>query len=159
MKLKKYTFLTLLLFPFLILAQSNWTLIYENDSEGKAIRGELNELIAAIQDGEEIRIYFRMGRPNEPEIFVEHTALAKYITIMNSPEGRFVTAQIDPIVGQTPNFKEQHILLKENLEWSLIASTNGKNDTMTRNTITGEIISHVIHKWGTKWYVQKTSAQ
>lgn len=137
------------------LAQGNWKLIYENDEKGNAVKGKLSELITAIRNGESIRLYFRMGRPDEPEIFVEHTALVKYITVMNSPKGQFVTAQIDPIVGQIPDFEKEQVLLKENLEWSLIASTNGKNDTMTRNVITGEIVGHRIYQWGTKWFVAK----
>ena len=72
---------------------------------------------------------------------------------MNSPDGQFVTGQIDPIVGQIPRFAEGRVLLKENLEWSLIAATTGNNDTMTRNIITGEIVSHSIVKWGTKWFI------
>lgn len=74
---------------------------------------------------------------------------------MNSPKGQFVTGQIDPIVGQLPDFDKEQVLLKENLEWSLIALTNDNNDTMTRNVITGEITNHEIRNWGTKWYVEK----
>ena len=73
---------------------------------------------------------------------------------MNSPNGRFVTAQIDPIVGQRPDFNKELVLLKENLEWTLIASTTGKNDTMTRNIIDGTIVDHRILLWGTKWFVK-----
>lgn len=136
------------------IAQENWTLIYENDANGKAIQGELADLISAIQRGEVIRIYFQMGRASTPEFFVEHTAEVKFTTIMNAPEGTFVTAQIDPIVGQTPDFSGKQVLLKENLEWSMIASTSGNNDTMTRNVITGEIVNHEVRQWGIKWFIQ-----
>ena len=136
-------------------AQNNWELVYENDANGNPIAGTLDELITSIQNGDDIRIYFRMGRPSQPEVFVEHTVLVKFTTIMNSPKGKFVTAQIDPIVGQVPNFEKEIVLLKENLEWSLIASSNGNNDTMTKNVITGEIINHGQIRWGTKWFVEK----
>ena len=65
------------------------------------------ELITCIQNGDDIRIYFRMGRPDQPNVFVEHTALVKFTTILNSSKGKFVTAQIDPIVGQVPNFEKR----------------------------------------------------
>ncbi len=137
------------------LSQENWKLVYENDGKGKAIHGSLEELISAVQNGETVRLYFMMGRVNDPDFYVEHTAIAKYFTIMNSPKGRFVTAQINPIIGQIPDFDQEQVLLKENLEWSLIASSNGQNDTMTRNVITGEIVDHQIRRWGTKWFVQR----
>ncbi|WP_431122294.1 hypothetical protein [Flagellimonas flava] len=153
--MKKFITLTILLISTFCHSQSKWELVYENDADGARVQGELSELISAIQSGQNIRIYFRMGRRNQPEIYVEHTALVKFTTVMNSPNGQFVTGQIDPIVGQIPDFEKEQVLLKENLEWSLIASTTGNNDTMTRNTITGEIVDHRVVNWGTKWYVEK----
>ena len=153
--MKAFFTTSLLFISVLCFSQDNWKLIYENDAQGNTVTGKLEDLISSIQNGEDIRIYFRMGRPTQPEIFVEHTTLVKFTTIMNSPNGQFVTAQIDPIVGQTPDFNNKTVTLKENLEWSLIASTTGSNDQMTRNTITGEIVNHSIRKWGTKWFVRE----
>ncbi|MEO0341476.1 MAG: hypothetical protein AAF242_19980 [Bacteroidota bacterium] len=110
-------------------AQSNWKLIYENDSKGNTVEGQLADLIQAIRDGEEIRIYWNSKAPGKEVIFVEHTTDAKFTTIMNSPAGQFVTAQIDPIMGQTPSFDEEQVILKENLQWTLIAHSNGKHRT------------------------------
>ncbi len=150
----KKIFLIPLLLVFInqVQGQKNWKLIYENDADGNAIFGELNDLISAFQRAESIRIYFKMGKG---ATFVEHTALVKFSTITNSPHGRFVTAQIDPIIGQIPDYEKGQVRLKENLEWALIASTTGQNDQMTRNTITGEIVDHTVRQWGTKWYVQE----
>ncbi|BFP40266.1 hypothetical protein FGF1_11110 [Flavobacteriaceae bacterium GF1] len=154
-KMKTFPILLFLLLFTAGFSQTGWKLVYENDAEGKTVNGDLDELVLAIQHGEPVRIYYNSKKPNDPDTYVEHTALVKFFTILNSPEGRFVTAQIDPIVGQIPLFDQGHVLLKENLEWSLIASTNGKNDTMTRNVITGEIVGHQIRSWGTKWFVEK----
>ncbi len=150
-----YTTIAFLLFTTYGFTQDNWKLVYENDAEGNAIVGTLDELISSVQKGENIRIYFKMGRADRPETFVEHTALVKFTTIMHSPKGKFVTAQIDPIVGQVPSYEKEIVLLKENLEWSLIASSKGNNDMMTRNVITGEIVDHSQRRWGTKWFVEK----
>ena len=150
-----YLFPVIFFFSNIAFAQNNWKLIYENDSQGNTINGELSDLISAIRSGETIRLYFRMGRPDRPETYVEHTASVKFTTIMNSPTGQFVMGQIEPITGQIPNFKSEQVILKENLEWSLIASTTGENDTMTRNVITGEIVDHRQVRWGTKWFVEK----
>lgn len=153
--MRRFTILSFLLISMTGFSQNNWELIYENNAEGKAIFGKLDTLIYAIQNGETVRIYYNSKKDSDDDTYVEHTAMVKFFTIMNSPKGQFVTAQIDPIVGQIPNFEEETMSLKENLEWSLIASTNGKNDTMTRNVITGEVVSHGIRKWGTKWFVQQ----
>ncbi len=118
--MKTFFTVTFLLMSGFCFSQENWKMIYENDAEGATVRGEMTELISAIRNGENIRIYFKMARKNQPEIFVEHTALVKFTTVMNSPNGQFVTAQIDPIVGQVPNYEEGVVLLKENLEWLLL---------------------------------------
>ncbi|MEL7002028.1 MAG: hypothetical protein AAFN93_04740 [Bacteroidota bacterium] len=136
-------------------SQNNWKLVYENDADGKTVTGDLEDLITSVRSGKSLKVYFKMGRPSQPEVYVEHTALVKFTTVMNSPEGQYVTGQIDPIVGQVPNFKKGQVQLKENLEWSMIASTNGSNDTMTRNVITGEIVDHRFVRWGTKWFVKE----
>lgn len=153
------TYFTLLLGTLIIclsqvptFAQSNtWNLIFENDAEGQAVQGSKDELIAAIRDGKSVRIAWFFQSANNAIVKVEHLADAKFLTILSD---KTVMAQIDPIIGQIPNFREEKILLKENLAWVLIASTNGKNDQMTRNMITGEISDHTIRKWSTKWYVK-----
>ncbi len=149
------TFSLFLLYTVSGIAQGNWTLLYENDKDGQTVRGELSALITAIQNGEEIRIYFNSKRPERPERYVEHTCAVKFTTIVNSPDGRFVTAQIEPIIGQTPNATSGEVTFKENMEWCMIASTNGKNDNMMRNVITGEVVSHRIVQRGTKWFVHR----
>lgn len=94
-----YTTIALLLFTTYGVAQDNWKLIYENDAEGNAIVGTLDVLISSIQKGENIRIYFKMERPDQSKTSVEHTALVKFTTVIHSQKGKFVTAQIDTIVG------------------------------------------------------------
>lgn len=134
-------------------AQSNntWTLIYENDEEGNSVQGSKESLMQAIRDGQEVRISWLHQSPTNPIIKVEHFANAKFLTIMSD---KTVLAQIDPIMGQAPDFDNQHITLKENLEWAMIASSSGLNDHMTSNLISGEIVSHGSNRWGIKWYVK-----
>lgn len=154
----KYLFFSLVLACMLIdsplQAQTNskWTLIYENDEVGKVLQGSKENLIEAIRNGQEVRISWLHESPVNPTRKVEHLANAKFMTIMSD---KTVFAQIDPIVGQSPDFDEQIITLKENLEWSMIASSSGLNDHMTRNLISGEIVSHGSSRWGIKWFIKK----
>lgn len=152
----KHTYLSilfLLCFYSQSFAQGTWALVYENDAQGQAVQGQLEDLVAAVRDGKSVRIYYRSGTPGVSERFVEHTALVKFFTILNSPEGLEVMGQLDPIIGQTPDFREMHIAFKENLEWSMIASSTGKHDTMMRNVISGEVLGHEFRRWGIKWFV------
>ncbi|MEM6543051.1 MAG: hypothetical protein AAF634_17990, partial [Bacteroidota bacterium] len=82
---------------------------------------------------------------------VEHLADAAFLTIQSDS---VVYAQIRPITGQTPDFENYQIILKENLEWTFIGSTKGDMDTMMRNKITGEIIRHQLRKSSFKWFVR-----
>lgn len=152
----KYTYLLSFLLCCLTsagFAQEKWVLIYENDAEGKAVHGTMADLIQAVREGKSARIYYRSGTPGVSKRFVEHTATVKFFTILNAPEGMQVMGQIDPIIGQTPNFETMQIELKENLEWAMIASTTGKHDTMMRNVISGEVLGHKLYECGIKWFV------
>ena len=132
--------------------KGHWKLVYHNDKDGKTIEGNIQDLIKAARNGKEIRIYWSSQRKNDATKKVEHFADAKFLTIMSDT---IVFAQIDPIIGQTPSFDDQIITFKENLEWSLIAASNGKSDTMMRNVITGEIIGHGKAHFAIKWYVRE----
>lgn len=151
--MKKALYLVLILFCCTPLsAQNDWYLVYEHDENGQPLQGNIQDLATAIRNGAAIRIYFKMGRSKESDFFVEHTTPIKFTSILNSPEGVVIFGQIDPIVGQIPSYQDSTMQLKENLEWSLIASTTGLNDQMTRNVITGKIVNHTTRRWGTKWY-------
>ncbi|MEP5611391.1 MAG: hypothetical protein ABJP45_04045 [Cyclobacteriaceae bacterium] len=143
--------ITRCLFLFMLLligigaeAQENWRLVYANDDSGIGIDGEIDDLIKAVRDGKEIRLAWSSGR-------VEHVADAAFLTIMKDS---VVVGQIDPIYGQTPNFINYTITLKENLEWVLIGGTNGKSDAMTTNKITGEIVGHNARNRAFKWFTK-----
>ena len=134
-----------------VMAQKGtWKLVLENSAKGDIVSGGKEQLINAIRKGMEVRIYWKHESPENPKIKVEHLAPAKFLTIMSNET---VFAQIDPIIGQTPDFDQEELKLKENLSWPLIAGTNGKFESMTRNMITGEIVSHQVRQVGVKWFV------
>src|ERR1041385_6543958 len=88
------------LFPTALLSQKvnatktgeKWNLIYANDENGNRTSGDLRELIAAVRQGESIRIGWTIEHPVNKSIRLEHYADAKFITIMNDS---VVFAQID----------------------------------------------------------------
>lgn len=132
--------------------KDNWELVYHNDVEGNTVEGNIEALIEAVRKGDEIRIYWSAQSPNDKTKKVEHFADAKFLTVLSDS---IVFAQIDPIIGQTPDFDSQTIRFKENLQWSLLAASNGKSDTMMRNVVTGEIIGHNLVPFAIKWYTRK----
>ena len=144
--------ISILCLSFTSLAQNNWELVYHNDKDGKTIEGKIENLIEAIRNGKDIRIYWSSQRKNDRTKKVEHLTEAKFLTVLSDT---IVFAQIDPIIGQTPNYDLQTVKLNEKLEWVLIAATNGKSDSMMRNIITGEIIGHNLVPFEIKWFVKK----
>ena len=127
--------------------QSKWVLIYTNDAYGEPVYGNFQELIQAVEAGKEIRVGWNMG---SGERVVKHYAPAQFITIMDS----VVYAQISPIIGQQPSYEKQQMTFHENLQWSMIAGSHGKNDTLMRDVISGDIIGHNMYRWGTEWFVR-----
>ncbi len=141
------TILILLLAPNAF-GQNNWKLVYAHNAEGQATFGNLTDLIGAVRAGKDVKIGWKMGSGSK---FVEHTAQAQFLTIMDST----VYAQITPIIGQQPSFTKRQITFHEHLQWSMIASTNGKNDTMMKDVSSGTILDHSLYRWATKWFVRE----
>ena len=148
----KYCLCCLLLLLVLGLSAQDWKILYENDHNGNPVQGNIEVLKEAIRSGQEIRIAWGFQHPERPKISVEHIANASFLTIQSDS---IVHAQISPIYGQVPDFEKGTITLKENLEWVFIGGTNGVMDSMTRNTITGEIIDHQSRAYAFKWFVRK----
>jgi hypothetical protein len=129
--------------------EDGWSLVYSNEENGNRVSGDLGNLISAIRNGEQIRIGWTIEDPTDKSLKVEHSADAKFITILSDST---VFAQIDSIIGQTPSVKDKTVTLKENIEWSFSASSLGNNDSMNINTKTGEIVDHKPFKCGIKWF-------
>ncbi len=147
----------LLLFSLFFLSvvptrSQDWQLRYQNDDKGEAVFGQLENLKSAVRSGKEIRIAWGFQHPDKKEVRVEHIAEAAFLTIQSDS---IVYAQIRPITGQTPDFENFQILLKENLEWLFIGGTSGAMDTMMRNVITGEIVRHELRTSSFKWFVKE----
>ncbi len=145
--MKKISILLFLVISFQSFSQNNWKLIYCNDDAGNPISGNLDTLKKAVESGEVIRIGWgsRSGR-------IKHLAEATFITVMKDS---IIFAQIDPIIGQTPNFENGEIAFKENLEWSFIGGSNGKMTTIMRNVITGDILGQNVRKSSFQWFIKK----
>lgn len=126
-------------------AQDSWRLVYHNNEDGEAVEGQISDLITAVKEGKEIRMAW-WGRR------VYHLSDASFLTILTDS---VVFGQIKPIYGQTPEFTDYTITLKENLQWSMTGGTNGKSDAMMTNTATGEIAGHNARKRAFKWYVRE----
>jgi hypothetical protein len=143
---------SLILISTLQLSAQNWELVYHNDKNGQSVEGNIEDLKKAIRNGQEVRIAWGFQHPTIKKRSVEHLADAAFLTIQSDS---IVHAQIRPIAGQSPDFNDGAIKLKENLEWIFIGGTNGKMDSMTRNVISGEIIEHKLGNSSFKWYVKK----
>lgn len=150
--MKRLSIITILLLICTIGQAQEWTRVYQNDAAGKAVSGTIKELIEAVRAGLPVRVGWSGQSPTNPRIKVEHVADAKFLTIMSNET---VFAQIDPIIGQTPDFDQQFIELKEGSSWVLIAASNGKSDAMMTNTKTGEVLGHNQTGRAIDWYVLK----
>lgn len=133
-------------------SDNNWHLIYENDKEGRAVSGNKQDLIKAVQNADDIKVSWVHIVSEQPLQKIEHTAEANYLTIINDET---VLAQLKPFIGQSPDFDTQHIILDENIEMAIVVSTSGKNNYIKRNTITGEIIAHNSGKRAYRWFERK----
>ncbi|NER17797.1 hypothetical protein [Spongiivirga citrea] len=82
--------------------QNNYKIIYEADSEGKAISGNREQLLKYVQNGNPIRVgwVLKFKHPQSEEIIeMQHWTDAGFITTLNG----HVFAQIQSIYQQGPS--------------------------------------------------------
>lgn len=142
--IKLVLFIAMALSVYSLSAQNEWRLVYHNNQRGETVEGEVQDLITAIKQGKEVRMAWWGNR-------VYHLSDASFLTILTDS---VVFGQIKPINGQTPEFVEYTITMKENLQWSMTGGTNGESDSMMTNAATGEIVGHNARKRAFKWYVK-----
>jgi hypothetical protein len=131
---------------------SGWKVIYAHDENGRATEGSLAALRAAVQSGSEIQLRWKITRSQDATHSVEHLATATFLTVLND---HHVLAQIAPIIGQTPDFEGETITFKEQLQWSMLATTRGTHDTIMRNAATGEVTRHQTMALPMAWLIKK----
>lgn len=87
---------------FSMKAQNSYSIIYEADREGKAIKGSLEQLMSHVQNGNPIRVGWVLKFKNPKDdstIEMQHWTDAGFITTLNG----HVFAQIKPIYQQGPS--------------------------------------------------------
>ncbi len=131
-------------------AQSGWKMIYQNDEKGKAVSGDINNLIEAIRAGKPVRFGWKAFHDGNPEDKVEHVVEGRFTTIMSD---KVVFVQSVEINAQAPNFETEELLLRENMTMVFIASSNGQSEYLFTNSITGEVERHNQIPKAFDWYV------
>ena len=138
--------LVFILFEVSAFAQE-WTLVYEHDAQGQAIQGNKQELISAVRAGKDIKLGWKMGAG---ERSVEHYAEVQFLSIIKDE----VFGQITKILSQRPSLEKVTIEFLESTEWSMIASTSGKNATIMQNIHDDSKKFSQTYLWGNKWFVK-----
>ncbi len=131
-------------------SRSGWTLVFRNDASGAVLFGDKQELIHAVRSGYQVRVGWGHRHPEDDKRSVEHVADAGFLTILSGTE---VLAQIDPIVGQRPDYENGLITFREGNSWVQMANTNGKAVQLMRDYTTGKVLETTQRPTGFTWYV------
>ena len=123
-----YIILLIISFNFFALhGQNTYKIIYEADSEGKIITGDLEHLLNYVQNGNPIRVGWVLNfeHPKTGELVeMQHWAVAGFITTLNG----HVFAQIHSIYQQGPSLNNPPAVFLANNKpngWVAILGTTG----------------------------------
>ncbi|MEM6483481.1 MAG: hypothetical protein AAF662_00650 [Pseudomonadota bacterium] len=93
----------------------SWVLVFENDPNGNPVSGSKADLLAAVRNGQPVRVFLPGRR-------VDHAVDAVFLSLI---EGE-VFAQSPTIHAQAPEFSPPSIGFREpNTHWRAIVGTNG----------------------------------
>lgn len=114
--------ITLILHTHFFLAQDS-NILLKTDFDGKVAEGSIEQLIEAIQGGEQIRLGWQLDFDQDKKSDLEHWVDAEFISILNG----HVFNQVSPIYRQVPKKEIPQIeILPSPMKWTAIIGTNGK---------------------------------
>ncbi len=122
-----FLYLITLLLSVSVFGQNKYSIIYEADTNGKMISGNMNDLKVAIQNGNPIRVGWTLKLQNDKGETkeLEHWTDAKFLTIIDNN----IYAQIHSIYQQMTDFNDPSGASKfvDNQPdgWVAIISTSG----------------------------------
>ena len=133
--------------------QTQWQIVYKNNSKGEKILGNKSTLIAAARMGYPIRLGFGGRRTTDTLKSVEHIADAAFISVIN---GKEVFAQINAYFGQTPHLDADtlRIDLKHENKWTLLIGTNGERSTLSKHFDDSKKEESKRGNRGATWYAK-----
>ncbi|NAS30012.1 hypothetical protein GTQ40_03425 [Flavobacteriaceae bacterium R38] len=112
---------TILYSGFIFGQQSN--ILLKTGSAGEIIEGSIDNLIASIRQGNEIRVGWKLDIDNDSIPDLEHWVDASFISILNG----HVFNQITPIYMQLPKIEIPQIdIHQSSIMWTAVIGTNGK---------------------------------
>jgi len=127
-----------------------WTVVYQNDANGKPLFGDIQQLIRAVRAGIPVRLAWAAKRPDS-QYSVEHVIDANFLTVMS---GKVVQAQINRIYGQRPIYDKEITRFRDKPlnYWTAIFSTNGKTAMLNYNIDSGKLVDQIERPMGVIWY-------
>lgn len=120
--MKTLFYSALLLFTSLSLGQ-NETLLLETNFKGEVVSGSVENLIAQVETGKDIKISWSLDFNADQQPEVTHWVDGSFITVI----GGHVFNQVEAIYAQSPNLEIPQILLGNSpLKWVAVIGSNGK---------------------------------
>jgi len=107
---------------FLGLNAQESNVLLKTNLDGSVMEGSLQDLIAAVQNGAEIRMGWKMDLNNDSIPDLEHWVPAEFISIING----HVFNQVPPIFRQIPDWDTPQIkIIQSEMQWTALIGTNG----------------------------------
>nr|WP_298999719.1 hypothetical protein [uncultured Allomuricauda sp.] len=143
--------------PSMSTNESEWRLIYRNDSNGKTLFGKKQDLLNAIRNGNLVKVGYGGQLRRDTTLTIEHVFEAQFFTILNDSE---VYAQMAPIIGQNPLIEKDTTNVRfRDTQWNIIVGTNGFSDRLTMSLNKDTILSQNQRNMNVSWFVKKGNGQ
>lgn len=122
----KNLFYAVSVLALLSIPQSIWgqkSVLVKTNLEGEVVKGSIEDLIEAIQEGASIRVGWQLDLNEDGKPDLEHWVDAEFISIL----GGHVFTQIPPIFRQVPDWEGPQIkIIQSEMQWTALIGTNGK---------------------------------
>jgi len=139
--------------------QPEWRLALKHDRDGVVSAGSVDELIAAVRRGCDIRVAWGARRAADPTQTIEHIADPVWVSVRNSETvevqiGEFLInlSVLGEPAAEHPR-RERFGGTEKAVMWRANFKTDGTFDAVWYDAATGEFITRVPQRHRANWFV------
>jgi len=130
-------------------------LVYRHGPNGEPLAGSMNALLAAIREGQSLRIAWGFSREHKGKLIeLEHLIEPVFVTAVS---GESVSAQLPEHIAQRSYYDiDQSLFDDPAIMWRGLMTTKGTFDAVWVNRATGETLRRLPQRAALSWYAMST---
>ena len=132
--------------------EAGWRAVYKHDESGRALEGDIDDLIAAVRNGYDIRVGWGWEKElGDSLVRLEHMAEPLFLTVIQE-ENVSVVIDAHPLLASYIDVGNQRLGEGGHI-WQCVLTTQGEFNAQVHHRATGELMRDWPQRQRMTWFV------